>query len=81
MTTPIIDALQFVAVEDVSLGWSKATASFLNGYTATVLKNTQQGIYSLLLPSDSVNAIAGEELYPGLTIQEAEDILQQLKDV
>ncbi len=80
MTTPILSSLAFIPVEDVALGWTKATHTFPNNLQVTVMKNAEQGLYAVLLSNEAANAInSNEDVLAGLTDVEAEAILVEVE--
>ena len=78
--TTILSSLTFMPVEDVSLGWTKATHIFPNSHQVTVMKNAGQGLYAVLLSNEAANAInCNEDVLAGLTDVEAEAILEEVE--
>lgn len=78
--TTILSSLTFMPVEDVSLGWTKATHIFPNSHQVTVMKNAGQGLYAVLLSSSAADAInAPDDVFAGLTDVEAEAILVEVE--
>lgn len=78
----LLSSLTFIPVEDVSLGWEKATHTFPNSHQVTVMKNAGQGLYAVLLSGSAANAInSNEDVLAGLTDVEAEAILVEVESV